>query len=356
MSTSTQKSYLEVEFDKKEKAIADFDELLQRIRTIVGRDSIELFINVAKISFDTTDPDEFYYYSQSFIDYLHPHLRQLEDNFSKISQIREETPFFDLYIILLGYVLEYALNQYNDEAPPARLVALLMTVNGYFNEMRDTMLKALGMYINACSEFKHKLHEKRKQLLCADSYGFIDDKDWISEKIYFSTTFMNQIGADTNDIVGYVFVKILANHVIDEMLDEMDNTGTFLESDDAPLLAHEKGPQYEAECISIFSDNGWVALDTPRSGDKGADIIASKRGLRIVAQCKNWTQKVGTSAVQEIAAAKAFYEADFAILINESAVTPQAQEIANKLGIITASKKDIPEIEIMIIKRQLSQL
>ncbi len=355
MTTFSLDPYLEECIDNKQKAVVVFEELLQRIRLLVGRESIEPFIHFAEIGFGTNDHDEYRYYQPDIIELLTPQLTQLEDNFSKIALLKEEIPHFDSYMYSLAYAMEYVLDNQEDTDPPGRLFLPLMQVNGFLNEMRDGLLNTLQAFIGACSEHKHVLHEKRRLLLRADSYGFVDDQDWNSEKTRFSVSLLKHIGGDANDMLGVMLTKTLIHHVIDSLFNEMDDSGGIVESANGLTTSHAVGVQYEQECISIFSENGWIALDTPRSGDKGADIIASKRGIRIVVQCKKWAQKVGTSAIQEIASAKAFYEADFAVLLNENGITPQAEEFANKLGVITASKEDISDLEILIIKRQLSQ-
>lgn len=355
MTTFSHDPYLEERFDNKQKAIVVFEHLLQRIRIIVDRDSIEPLIHFAEIGFGTNDHDEYRHYSPEMVDLLTPHLTQLEENLSKIANLKDEIPYFDFYMYSLAYVMEYVLDNQEINDPPGRLLLPLIQVNGFLNEMRDSVLHNLQNFISSCSEYKHVLHEKRRLLLRADSYGFVNDQEWRSEKTNFSVSLLSQFGGDADTVIGAMLTKTLIHHAIDSLLDDMDGFGEVIENENGVISPHAIGVQYEQECIELFSENGWIALDTPVSGDKGADIIASKRGIRIVVQCKKWAQKAGTSAVQEIASAKIFYEADFAVLLNENGITSQAEDIANKLGIITASKEDISDLEILIIKRHLSQ-
>jgi len=64
------------------------------------------------------------------------------------------------------------------------------------------------------------------------------------------------------------------------------------------------------------------------TGDQGADLILSKDGEKIVVQAKKYAGKVSNKAVQEIAAAKKYYNADRAMVVTNSAFTKSAIELA----------------------------
>ncbi len=81
---------------------------------------------------------------------------------------------------------------------------------------------------------------------------------------------------------------------------------------------------YEKLCALLLEKNGWKTELTKATGDYGADIIASKRGTKIVVQCKQWTDAVGVKAVQEVHSAK---------------------ELASKLGILLLSHNDLIDLK-----------
>ena len=71
-----------------------------------------------------------------------------------------------------------------------------------------------------------------------------------------------------------------------------------------------------------------------RSGDFGGDIIA--RGFlfsKIVVQCKSYRRPVGVRAVQEVCAAKLYYNASRAAVATNSTFTKQAKELAKRCGV-----------------------
>ncbi|MEK4035181.1 restriction endonuclease [Methylocystis sp. IM2] len=67
--------------------------------------------------------------------------------------------------------------------------------------------------------------------------------------------------------------------------------------------------EYEHYCAALLRESRWAARVTRASGDQGVDIVAEKRGARIVVQCKKYRKPVGNRAVQEIVAAIAHEDA-----------------------------------------------
>lgn len=73
---------------------------------------------------------------------------------------------------------------------------------------------------------------------------------------------------------------------------------------------------------------------TQKSGDFGADVTAEKDGIKYVFQCKYYTSPVGIDAVQQIYAAKGYYDAHVAIVVTNSVFTKAAQVLARELGVV----------------------
>ncbi|KAA5609651.1 restriction endonuclease [Rhodovastum atsumiense] len=92
--------------------------------------------------------------------------------------------------------------------------------------------------------------------------------------------------------------------------------------------------QFEAECAAILSALGWCARCVGRSGDQGADVIATKAGVRIVLQCKLYTAPVGNRAVQEAYAAVAYHGAHRAAVVASSGFTTSARALAAQTGVL----------------------
>ena len=88
------------------------------------------------------------------------------------------------------------------------------------------------------------------------------------------------------------------------------------------------GYEFEEYLKNLFELLGYTAIQTSLSGDQGADLILSKDDEKIVVQAKKYDGKVSNKAVQEIAAAKNYYEADKAMIVTNSSFTKSAIELA----------------------------
>lgn len=94
------------------------------------------------------------------------------------------------------------------------------------------------------------------------------------------------------------------------------------------------GVAYEEHVGETFTKAGWNTLRTPVTGDQGADLVCTKAGVKLVVQCKFYTGNVGNAAVQEVHAARGFYDASHAAVVSNAGFTRSAIELAEKLGIL----------------------
>jgi hypothetical protein len=78
---------------------------------------------------------------------------------------------------------------------------------------------------------------------------------------------------------------------------------------------------------------------TPMSGDHGADLLIRLGSVVVAIQAKRYIGVVGNAAVQEIFAAKQFYDADFAMVVTTSRYTQPAQVLAAKLEVTLATEQ-----------------
>ncbi len=86
--------------------------------------------------------------------------------------------------------------------------------------------------------------------------------------------------------------------------------------------------QYEHYCAALLRETRWAARVTPASGDQGVDIVAEKRGARIVVQCKKYSKPVGNRAVQEVVAAIAHVDAERGVVVAPNGYTRAAERLA----------------------------
>lgn len=90
------------------------------------------------------------------------------------------------------------------------------------------------------------------------------------------------------------------------------------------------GFDYEEQVARSLKKQGYHnIIVTPKSGDFGADIIATdKHGRKTCFQCKHYGASVGVSAVQEVTAARLHYGCDKAAVVTNSKFTKAAKELA----------------------------
>jgi hypothetical protein len=95
------------------------------------------------------------------------------------------------------------------------------------------------------------------------------------------------------------------------------------------------GEEYERYVAAIMSTAGFEDIRmTPATGDFGADIIATKDGIRCCIQCKMYSNPVGIQAVQEIIGAKAHYRCAAAMVVTNSTFTPAAKQLAKENDVV----------------------
>lgn len=90
--------------------------------------------------------------------------------------------------------------------------------------------------------------------------------------------------------------------------------------------------EFEDFCALLLGRHGWEVKTTKRTGDYGADILATRSGVSMVVQCKRYAKAVGVSAVQEAHAALSFYGAQRSAVMATRGFTKAAQSLADSTG------------------------
>ena len=104
----------------------------------------------------------------------------------------------------------------------------------------------------------------------------------------------------------------------------------------AQLLRFEMdGFEFEQHVADLLRAAGYTnVIVTQKSGDYGADVTAKKDGVKYVIQCKYYQSLVGIEAVQQIHAAKEYYNAHVAVVATNSAFTRAAKTLAAQLNVL----------------------
>lgn len=88
----------------------------------------------------------------------------------------------------------------------------------------------------------------------------------------------------------------------------------------------------------IFECQGFHVIETPKSGDQGADVLIEKAGEKIVVQAKLYTDTVGNKAVQEAFSAKEFFRCHKAMVVTNNHFTQSARQLAERNNVILVGR------------------
>lgn len=104
------------------------------------------------------------------------------------------------------------------------------------------------------------------------------------------------------------------------------------------------GFDFETYMAKHFKRKGYKVINTPKTGDYGADLILTKRMKKSVVQIKRYNGKVGVKAIQEVIAAKSYYNAKNAYVVSNSFFTNSAITLAKKTNVKLIDRKKLQKI------------
>ena len=106
------------------------------------------------------------------------------------------------------------------------------------------------------------------------------------------------------------------------------------------------GHTFEYYVASLIKRRGFTDVHvTQASGDFGCDITANYMGQRCIFQCKRYNKSLGIKPIQEIYAAKTYYQADIAIVVTNSYFTPAAEELSFSTGVYLWDRNMLEKIK-----------
>lgn len=221
-------------------------------------------------------------------------------------------------------------------------------IEGFTTDVENTLIHAIAL--TKIQPHLATLRRKKAQNTYKDDYGIVHEGGWLDECEYFVTRVLLPL-----DRVLPRFISGKSNQY--ELLNDTSNSGTvqlwtefindLVEYDSANAVLTEitsmSGHDYEKFVANLIEICGWKALVTKGSGDQGADIITEQDGIRVVMQCKLYSSAVGNKAVQEVHAARAFYDCDYACVVSNADYTPSARKIAERTGVSLLHHDEIAE-------------
>ncbi|SEO08858.1 Restriction endonuclease [Terribacillus saccharophilus] len=101
------------------------------------------------------------------------------------------------------------------------------------------------------------------------------------------------------------------------------------------------GANFEFYLAQLYKSRGYSVKITPGSGDYGADLLITKNKEYRAIQAKRYSKPVGVRAVQEVIAAKVYYDCNTATVISNSTYTKNAIKMASKTGVELVGRNDL---------------
>jgi len=229
---------------------------------------------------------------------------------------------------------------------PLALVSTALILIVFFRNRIDRKRKfKIEQAVNTTiKQHKRALVRKRFQTLRHDDYGNLIADQWLKEINYF----MDKVVAPVIFSLGSKEVKTYAT-MRSALVIQVANVIESEKSAETFTLGPNLTPtDYEKYCAQQLISAGWMANTTKASGDQGTDIIAIKGHIRLVVQCKLYSQPVGNKAVQEVAAARTHEQADFAAVVTNSRYTYSAQQLATTNQVLLLHHSDLTHIDELI--------
>jgi HJR/Mrr/RecB family endonuclease len=105
-----------------------------------------------------------------------------------------------------------------------------------------------------------------------------------------------------------------------------------------------RGVMFEDFLQEVLVANGYTVERTPKTGDRGIDLIALKGNVRIAVQAKGYAGNVGNDAIQQAYTGMAIYRCQRCVVITNSDFTRQAREDAAHVGCQLIDGAAIPDL------------
>jgi restriction system protein len=217
-------------------------------------------------------------------------------------------------------------------------IALLAWANVVLpRQRRDAMVARVDAVTDA---HMGALIRQQMVLIHTDAYGKPVTDRWMKEIEYFVTNHVRPV-LDANQL------SILDSNraaIIYRIWQRVSNA-----ANQTPAVAAISAPgtpaEFEVYCAETLRAYGWTVVRTPLAHDQGVDVIAEKNGVRVVLQCKLYSNPVGNKAVQEIAAGRAHQQAHYGAVVTNNSYTRSAKELATTNGIWLLHFSELPQLE-----------
>lgn len=139
----------------------------------------------------------------------------------------------------------------------------------------------------------------------------------------------------------FFFSILFLSKILFFFIKKRKNEKLFAQEKSLKIIDLMSGEEFEKFLQRNFVKEKYSVKLTPKTGDYGADLILKKNKDTIVVQAKRYKSSVGVSAVQEVLAAKGYYNANKCLVVTNSIFTPNAKTLAKVNNVILWDRSDI---------------
>ncbi|MFW6172042.1 MAG: restriction endonuclease [Planctomycetota bacterium] len=94
----------------------------------------------------------------------------------------------------------------------------------------------------------------------------------------------------------------------------------------------------------MYESRGYRVVETPKSGDQGADVLLERAGERTVVQAKLYSGYIGNKAVQEAIAARSHFRCHAAKVVTNNFFTPSARQLAESSDVQLVGRDELAQM------------
>lgn len=212
--------------------------------------------------------------------------------------------------------------------------------------------------LSTVEDYRSTLLSKRRQMTNVTKWGDTDSSAWVQCMNEFAEDKLlcgqfNEVFSKLPGIVGRhlrsvftqpLFIYLIAYGISDRSSDTLfPRISEHGASNQEDSISIESGIDFENFLFSHIRKNfPHISIElTPATGDQGADLVVSTTKSKIVIQAKYYAGKVGNVAVQQVVAAKSYYDADASMVVTNSIYTQSAISLALKTNTILCTVDDV---------------
>lgn len=103
------------------------------------------------------------------------------------------------------------------------------------------------------------------------------------------------------------------------------------------------GNEFEDFLINLFRKSGYTVERKKRSHEQGLDFLLIRYGEKTAVQVKRYGKPVGNKAIQEVNAARVYYQCHRALVITNFRFTISAKQLAERCNVDLWDRETLKE-------------